>query len=120
MPGDADHDPRTQLLRLALRLLAASESAPPESLTVTIAAMGQTLTFTSRPGELNGAAPPANLTPAESAILRAATREKQTAKALARIAGYRSLSHARAAIARLCDLGLLVRAGKGTYRLPDR
>jgi hypothetical protein len=114
LPADSD---RAVLIATAQRLALASNGHPPESLSITINADQSSLTISASAAELRPApAPNQVLTTAEEEILRVTTRQPQTAKALATLAGYTSLPHVRSAITRLCDAGLLERAGHGMYR----
>lgn len=111
--------PRARVLRAALDSLRAEAGAVAGPVRVTVECPGSRLVFELSAEEcrsLNG--PPDGLSPLEAATLRVLTPEPQTAKALARLAGYRLNSHFRAGLRLLERRGLAVRTGDG-YRLAD-
>jgi hypothetical protein len=106
---------------LRARLVALAELLPPlgssaEPLTIIVRRGAARLRFEFKPEEL--AAGHTDLSAIEQAVLKVATKTPQTAKTIARLAGY-SLSRVRDAITRLTSLDppLLIRTAQG-LRLP--
>ena len=119
MPPDAPRPAttplRAQLAALAERMEALREVDASKPLVVTFERDGVTVRIVVKPDELKSAS--LNLPPIELALLRAATNEPQSARTLARLAGYSFGSHVTAALTSLCRQRHLSRTPDG-YFLP--
>lgn len=114
--GESLHD---QIVRLCLEALACLHGPPVEAVRIEVRAGQLRIEVDISPEEaqrLLGPRPPPDLSTPERRVLEAMTAEPQTAKAIARRAGYSSASYVRAALKALERRGLVARAG-GKYRL---
>lgn len=104
---------RARLVGIARELVAGVEGQPAAPITVTIqSAAGTVLSITVAAGELEPEATP-RLRRMERKILEQLTSSPIPAKTAITRAGYRVNSTSRAAVTRLYELGLAVRAGEG-------
>lgn len=96
--------PRASVVRACLLALAAAAGDPAEVVEITIRSNGSTIVYAVTPVEARavlGPAPVKGLSPVAEAIYRALTPEPQTAKTLARLAGYRVNPHFRGGLREL-------------------